>query len=165
VPRIQEIEAEQARGAAAHLDGGHGPGRAEHRGASGEPDKRYKLALQREPDNAAVLNNLAWVSNELKQPMARQYAERANELLPGNPAVMDTLGVILTNAGEHERGLQLLSRADELAPQAYSIRLNFAKALAQAGQKGAARKELETLAKVDGNPAVQREAAALLAGL
>jgi predicted Zn-dependent protease len=130
-----------------------------------EAEKRYQIALERDTNNPVVLNNLAWVSNELKQPKAREYAERANELVPDNPQLMDTLGWILSESGEHERSLQLLGRAAELAPQAYAIRLRFAKALVKAGQKNAARKELETLAKLDRKLPVQQEAAALLSGL
>ena len=128
-------------------------------------EKRYKAAYDRQPENPIVLNNLAWVSYQLKQPGALQYAERANEIAPRSPAVMDTLGTILANSGESERGLQLLGQAAELAPQAYDIRLNFAKALIKAGRKDAARKELEPLAKLDSKLPVQHEAAALLAGL
>jgi len=128
-------------------------------------EKRYQTALKRVPDNPAILNNLAWVANELKQPQALQYAERANELAPDNPTIMDTLGWILSQRGESERGLQLLGRATELAPNAPQIRLNFAKALVSAGRKDAARKELEVLARLDSKLPVQQEAAALLARL
>jgi putative PEP-CTERM system TPR-repeat lipoprotein len=130
-----------------------------------QAEKRYQSALERQPENPLVLNNLAWVSNQLKHPNAVEYAERANELAPENPAIMDTLGLILSERGESERGLQLLGRAAELAPQAYQIRLNFAKALVKAGRKNAARKELEPLAKLDSKLPIQQEAAALLAGL
>ena len=75
---------------------------------------------------------------------------------------MDTLGGILIENGQSERGLQLLGRAAEMAPQAYQIRLNFAKALLKAGRKDAARKELEVLAKLDSKLPVQKEAIALL---
>jgi len=126
---------------------------------------RYQSALQRRPDNPLLLNNLAWVSNELKRPNALEYAERAHELAPQNPAIMDTLGTILASSGQTERGLELLGRAAELAPDAHRIRLNFAKALLKAGRKAAARKELEQLAKLDNRLAAQQEAAKLLGGL
>jgi putative PEP-CTERM system TPR-repeat lipoprotein len=126
---------------------------------------RYRNALERQPDNVVLLNNLAWASHQLKQPGALEYAERAHELAPGNAAIMDTLGWILTERGERERGLELLGRATELAPNAHNYRLHFAKALIKAGQKEAARKELQTLAKLDNRLAVQKEAASLLASL
>ena len=135
----------------------------EKRYASAE--KRYQSALERAPDNPVVLNNLAWVANELKHAKALEYAERANELAPEHPEIMDTLGSILSERGENERGLQLLGRAAEMAPNAAQIRLNFAKALVKAGRKDAARKELEVLTKLDSKLPVQQEAAALLAAL
>jgi putative PEP-CTERM system TPR-repeat lipoprotein len=136
---------------------------AAHRYA--EAANRYRRALERQPDNPLLLNNLAWASNELKQADAVEHAERAHELAPEHPAIMDTLGWILTQRGENERGLDLLGRAAELAPDAHEIRLHFAKALIKAQRKGAARKELEGLAKLDSRLPVQKEAAALLGGL
>jgi putative PEP-CTERM system TPR-repeat lipoprotein len=127
--------------------------------------KGYRSALERQPDNALFLNNLAWVSNQLKEPRALEYAERAHELAPDNPNIMDTLGFILAETGQIERGLELLGRASELAPNAHQIRLNFAKALVKAQKKAAARKELEQLAKLDARLPVQQEAAKLLEGL
>lgn len=131
----------------------------------GSAVKRYRVALERHPDHPQVLNNLAWAANELKHPEALEYAERAHELAPDNAAIMDTLGSILAQRGESERGLELLARATELAPDAHRVRLNFAKALIKAGRKNPARKELEALAKLDSRLPVQQEAAALLADL
>ena len=125
--------------------------------------KRYESARQRAPENPLILNNLAWVKHQLKQPTARQDAERALELAPENAVVMDTLGVILVDSGEQDRGLELLGSAAERAPQAYNIRLNFAKALVKAKRKDAARKELEALAKLDSRNPIQQQAAKLLA--
>jgi putative PEP-CTERM system TPR-repeat lipoprotein len=127
--------------------------------------KRYERALERAPNNALILNNLAWLKHQLKHPGALDDAERAHELAPENAAIMDTLGTILVDSGELERGLEQLGAAAERAPQAYSIRLNFAKALLKAKRKGAARKELEMLAKLDSRNPIQQEAAKLLASL
>ena len=127
--------------------------------------KRLNAGLERQPNNPVFLNNLAWAMHELKQPNALKYAERANELAPGNAGIMDTLGWILVESGNGPRGLDLLARASDLAPNVYSIRLHFAKALLKAGRKDAARKELEVLAKLDTRLPVQHEAAALLSGL
>ncbi len=127
--------------------------------------KRYRIGLERKPDDPAFLNNLAWVVNELKQPGAIDYAERAHELAPESPPVMDTLGWLLVEHGQTDRGLELLGRASELAPDAYEIRLHLAKALIKAGNKSTARKELEALAKLDRRLPIQQEATALLSGL
>ena len=126
---------------------------------------RYEAALERQPDNALFLNNYAWLAHELKRPKALEYAERAHELAPQSPAIMDTLATILAASGQNDRALELFARASELAPEAHAIRLNFAKALIKASRKSAARKELESLAKLDSRQPVQQEAARLLGGL
>ena len=127
--------------------------------------KRYESARERAPDNPAILNNLASVKHHLKQPTAREIAEDALRLAPENAAIMETLGVILVDTGEHDRGLELLGSAAERAPQAHHTRLNFAKALVKAQRKDAARKELEALAKLDSRNPIQQQAVKLLAGL
>jgi len=128
-------------------------------------EARYRTALQRTPDNPLLLNNLAWVSHELKRAAALEYAERANELAPGNPAIMDTLGAILSEAGQLERGLEMLGRAADAAPDAHRIRLNFAKSLLKNHRDTAARKELEQLARLEEKVPERQEAIRLLGGL
>jgi thioredoxin-like negative regulator of GroEL len=63
--------------------------------------------------------------------------------------------------GDTTRGLELLQKASTMAPQAAAIRLNFAKALIKTGQKDAARKELDELAKLGDKFAGQSEVAQL----
>ncbi len=124
--------------------------------------ERYKALLVRQPGNAVILNNLAWAAGEIKDPKALEYAEAAFKLAPENPAILDTLGWILVSGKEDARGIDLLRKAVDLAPQAGNIRLHLAKALLKTGDKGGARKELETLVKnVEAVPS-KDEAAALL---
>src|SRR4029453_17694789 len=125
----------------------------------------YLPARQRMPDTPLVLNNLAWVMNELGRPEALEYAERAHELAPDDPAIMDTLGAILAQAGQADRGLEFLGRAAAGAPDEHQIRLNFAKALLKTDRKSAARRELEQLAKLDEGIPARQEAVELLRGL
>jgi putative PEP-CTERM system TPR-repeat lipoprotein len=107
----------------------------------------YRKVLESAPESVLALNNLAWVESQLKEPTAIKHAEKAYALAPDQPAIMDTLGVLLIDKGETARGVDLLQKATALAPQAASIRLNYAKALIKSGQKDAARKELDELAK------------------
>lgn len=134
--------------------------------ASGRKDyasaiKQYRILLESQPDNPAVLNNLAWVAGQLKDPKAVEYAEKANKLAPNQPALMDTLGTLLVDKGDTARGLELLKRALDMAPQAALIRLNYTKALVKAGKKDEARKELEQLAKLGDKFPAQAEVAQL----
>jgi len=61
---------------------------------------------------------------------------------------MDTLGTMLVEQGDITRGVELLRKAAALAPQMPEIRLSLAKGHIKAGQKDAARKELDELAKL-----------------
>ena len=110
-----------------------------------------------------VLNNLAWAMAQLKDPKALEYAEKANELAPNSPAIMDTLGVLLVEKGETHAGVELLRKAVERAPEAAGHPPQSRAALIKAGQKDAAKKELEALAKLgDKYPAGRVKAMQLL---
>ena len=106
---------------------------------------QYQAVIGIEPNNAVALNNLAWVGGELGDPKAIGYAERALQLAPNSAAVLDTYGSLLVRKGDTAKGLETMGRAAQAAPARYDIRLNYARALARAGQKDAARKELEAL--------------------
>ena len=125
---------------------------------------QYRTLLAVEPNNPALLNNLAWSLGQMKDPKALGYAEQADKLAPNQPAIMDTLGVLLVEQGNAERGLDLLSKALQQAPEAHAVRLNYARALLKAGKKAEARQELETLAKL-GDKFPQAEVTEMLKGL
>jgi len=125
----------------------------------------YRVILEHAPNNAAVLNNLAWATSQLNDPQAVGYAEQANRLAPNNPAIMDTLGWLLVGKGDTARGLELLQRASGLAPDSQEMRLHLAKALASTGRKDAARKELETLLKAPDPSPSKDEASTLMRSL
>ena len=112
--------------------------------------EQYRKLLDKQPQNAVFLNNLAWASAKQKDPKAIDYAEQANKIAPNQHAIMDTLGQLLLEKGDTDRGLEMLRKASAIAPQpqAQAIRLNLAKGLIKAGQKDAAKKELEELAKL-----------------
>lgn len=110
--------------------------------------KHYRVALDIQPDNPLVLNNMAWVSGQLKAPGAIEYAEKANQLAPNQPSFMDTLAMLLADKGENDKAIELLRKALGIAPKAASIQLNLAKVLISTGKKDEARKELEALAKL-----------------
>ena len=127
--------------------------------------RQYRLLLELQPNNAAVLNNLAWVAGQLKDPKAIEYAEKATRLAPNQPTLMDTLGVLLVEKGDSARGLELLKKALEIAPEASQIRLNYAKALLKVGQKNEAKQELDQLAKLGDKFPAQAEVGQLQKGL
>lgn len=122
----------------------------------------YREILAVEPDNPTALNNLAWTLHQMNDPAALEYAEKAVARAPRSPQVADTLGVILVERGETQRGREVLARAAQEAPGALNIRLHYAKALIKSGDKAAARKELEVVAAAPGESPHKTEAADLL---
>ena len=118
--------------------------------------RHYRKLLEIQPDNPMVLNNLAWTAGQLKDPRAIEYAEKANKLAPNQPDTLDTLGTLLVEKGDTARGIELLRKASKFAPTSPSKRLDLAKALIGAGQKDAAKKELEELVKLAGKQVSSR---------
>ena len=106
---------------------------------------QYQAVVATEPNNAVALNNLAWIGGELGDPKAVGYAERAVKLAPNSAPVLDTYGMLLVKSGDAKRGIDYLKRASELEPRRFDVRINYAKALSQTGQKDLARRELEAL--------------------
>lgn len=128
-------------------------------------NKHYRVLLDARPSDPMLLNNIAWNLGQLKDPQALEYAQKAYALAPNQPAIMDTLGVLLVEKGETERGVELLQKAIGGAPNAASIRLNLAKALLAAGKKDAAKKELDQLARLGDKFPAQAEVSRLMQGL
>jgi Tfp pilus assembly protein PilF len=114
----------------------------------------YREAIALQPQNAIAANNLAWALHELRDPGAMVAAERALELAPKSPAVLDTAGAVLLARGDAARAADLLRKAVSGAPRVATYRLRLAEALIAQGDKATARKELDVvLAEVRAGPA------------
>jgi putative PEP-CTERM system TPR-repeat lipoprotein len=131
---------------------------AMRRGDYKAASQQLRNALEFEPENVVVANNLAWVLGEMGDPRALEYAEKAYTLAPGVAGINNTYGWLLVQKGDTARGIELLRRAVELAPNDVNKRLILARALVKAGDKGAAKKELAGLSK-DNIPANMRDEA------
>ncbi len=73
--------------------------------------------------SALVLNNMAWAQAQVgNTDKALVFAQRAIQVAPDDPAVMDTLGWLLHQTGTNKtRALDLLRRAAQQAPQNATI--------------------------------------------
>ncbi|WP_232090305.1 tetratricopeptide repeat protein [Billgrantia diversa] len=71
--------------------------------------------IEANPENASALNALGYTLADLDDPErleeARELIERAHELEPGSPAIMDSLGWVYYRMGDPERALAWLERA------------------------------------------------------
>lgn len=153
-----QAEGTAARLALADLKMRHGDADAARR--------HYQVVLEDHPDHVVALNNLAVAQSRLGATgNAVSTAERAYELAPSSPAVMDTLGWLLVRNNRFEQGLRLLRQAAAGAPGSRDIRYHLAAALAQDGSNREARAELESILKDDADFEERSAAEQLLASL
>jgi cellulose synthase operon protein C len=127
--------------------------------------RHYESVVQANPRNALALNNLAWVAGRLGRADAVALAERANELVPNQPAYMDTLAMLLAERDQVPRALALQKKAVELEPNAAVFKLNLARIHLKAGDKAAARPLLDELASLGERFRGQAEVRQLQQGL
>ena len=73
----------------------------------------YEKVLAIDPNFTPALNDLAYLYSERLGQVDKAYplAERARQLLPGDPSVADTLGWILYRRGDYSRALGLLDES------------------------------------------------------
>ncbi|MEO1169978.1 MAG: tetratricopeptide repeat protein [Pseudomonadota bacterium] len=123
----------------------------------------YDRAITRDfADHPMLLNNAANAHLRAGNgERALELAERAHELTPNDPSVLDSLGWIRLNAAEDRLGsLAILRRAFRLEPGNMQIRLHLAQALAINGADDEAREHVERLiAVVDDEHREELEAA------
>ncbi|MBK9361204.1 MAG: PEP-CTERM system TPR-repeat protein PrsT [Rubrivivax sp.] len=110
-----------------------------------EAERLLKLALAADANSPVAWNNLAWVQAERGSKDALASAERALALAPTSAAVIDTVAKVLAANGQLPRALELQRQALTISRQAPDYRLHLARLLVQAGDKPAARVELDAL--------------------
>lgn len=124
------------------------------------------LAVQKlQPENPAVLNNLAWLGYKLNKPGALALAEQAVKLAPKQPAFLDTLSTVLEQEKQLPRAIEVQLQALTLQPQNHEMRLRLAKLYLQSGDKRLAGVELNRLATAGKQYGNQAEVQQLLRGL
>lgn len=109
-------------------------------------ERQYRQVLALQPQHPVALNNLAYLLATQKQPGAVALAERALAAAPNAPAVLDTLAFCLAAEQQLTRALEIQAQAVAAAPNAPQYRLQLARLQLQAGEKDAARAELDKLA-------------------
>ena len=121
----------------------------------------YHRVLQREPDHAMALNDLAWLLSASEPQRALGYAERAARLQPG-PLTWDTLGIVLLQLGKNQDAVDLFERALGEQPDAADTSYHLARALAALNQHERARSLLREILTTETPFSERDEAVALL---
>jgi Flp pilus assembly protein TadD len=90
-------------------------------GHAADAASHYRAALRTDPASTAAANNLAWLLATTDDPQVRapaeaaKLAERAVAALPGEPTLLDTLGVAYAAAGRFDEAIATVQRAIDLA--------------------------------------------------
>ncbi len=132
-------------------------------GREAEAREHYQEVMQRGAENVIVMNNLAWLLREDDTQQALSLIERAYELAPGSPHIMDTYAMVQLERGAVDEAMALNQSALELMPAAPEFLVHRAQILHAAGNRAEAIRVLEDLVGTDGVADAQRqEAQALL---
>jgi putative PEP-CTERM system TPR-repeat lipoprotein len=97
--------------------------------------------LDKFPNEPAALNNIAWTYQQLGDPRALAFAQRAYVVAPTADSA-DTYGWLLTSAGQAEKGVIALRFAASLAPENGAIMYHYAVALKDTGARDEAVRSL-----------------------
>ena len=125
----------------------------------------YRAVLALQPRNAEAMNNIAWLLATQHKPGATAMAERALALQPNRASLLDTLALAQESENQLPQAIQTQKRAAELDARSPMLRLRLAQLLVKQGDRSAARKELEALAKLGNAFSGQPQVTAMLNGL
>lgn len=127
-----------------------------------EAEARFRKVLSVKPNDVMALNNLAWVLTQQNKPGAVNLAQRAQQLRPDSPSLIDTLASAYAAEKRLAEAIEWQRKAIAIAPDAAHYRLKLARWLASSGDKAGARAELDTLAKLGAKFSEQAQVRALL---
>lgn len=132
------------------------------RGQLASAESFYRAVLKLSPEHGLAHNNVAWLMQKQGKPGALAHAEKASTLVPDQPAVLDTLALVLLAEGQTAKALEVQKRAVERAPDAPTLRLTLARIYLKSGDKIQAKTELDKLARLGSKFPQQDEVAELL---
>ncbi|HYZ82973.1 MAG TPA: tetratricopeptide repeat protein [Bryobacteraceae bacterium] len=104
----------------------------------------YEQILKIQPDNPIALNNLAYMLADTGQDLdqALTMAQRAKQKLPQDSNVADTLGWVYIKKNLSDSAINIFDDLIRKEPKNPIFRYHMALALAQKGDKAAAKREL-----------------------
>nr|WP_282571407.1 tetratricopeptide repeat protein [Methylonatrum kenyense] len=121
-----------------------------------------QLAELTERQNPVVLNNLAWLYQQVGDERDLETAQAALELAPDNAEILDTLGWIEHGRGHHEAAIGRLSKAHTAAPANARIRYHLGAALVADGSIEQGRQALREALDMAGDASWAEDARAML---
>jgi cellulose synthase operon protein C len=109
----------------------------------------YESELALNPDNAVVLNNLAWEYGIVQKDLAKAqpYLEKLRKGKNLDPRIFDTVGWILASNGKATEGERYIRNALNLVPDYPPFLYHMSFILKETGKKDEARKMLQDALK------------------
>jgi Flp pilus assembly protein TadD len=123
-------------------------------GRKPEAVQSYRRALEIQPNNPVVMNNLAALLADLGQNLdeALALAQHAQNLIPNNPAIDDTIGSIYLKKGMDDTAIRVFDSLARKNPNISTIRFHLGMALLHKGEKQKAREELNRALEAQPSP-------------
>lgn len=125
-------------------------------GRKKEAADAYNKVLSIDPDNALVLNNLAYMTadsgSSANLDQALTYAERAKKRAPESADVSDTLGFVYYKKDLNSEALRIFRQLTADHPQNFTFRLHLAMALLKSGDRQSAKDEAAKAAQSAATP-------------
>jgi tetratricopeptide (TPR) repeat protein len=120
-----------------------------------EAKAEYQGILKAHPDDAAALNDLAFLLADTGGDLdeALKLEQRALAKNPGQPAFADTMGYIYMKKGLHDSAMQTFGSLVRKYPRVAAFRYHLGLAMFEKGDKSSAKKQLQ--AALADHPSVQ----------
>jgi tetratricopeptide (TPR) repeat protein/4-amino-4-deoxy-L-arabinose transferase-like glycosyltransferase len=126
----------------------------------------YDEVLAANPDEIVALNNAAYIYTKTKHNLDRaiKYTQRAAELQPDNPVILDTLGCAQLANNQSTEAIATLQRAIRIAPTRGIAYYHLGKALLLANRRNEALTAFRSALIYGLPPAEKTETERILAG-
>jgi putative PEP-CTERM system TPR-repeat lipoprotein len=131
---------------------------AEFYGRTGRADQAvpiFRKLVARHPDNALLLNNLAWYLKDSDPKEALRIAAQAYRVAAERGPVVDTYVLLLARNGQIEEALATVERSVAVVEEPAMLRLRRAELLALKGDQEGAKAELDELRSSGPPPGLQ----------
>lgn len=113
-------------------------------------DKQYEELIAAYPDLFVGYNQLAWsyAQREVKLDKAMALAEKANQLMPENASILDTIGWTYFQMKNYSKAAEYLLRAEKINPNNLTILEHLAAVYRAMGDKQEAEKYQQMAAEL-----------------